>query len=82
MTKQEIRLGDIVNVPARVDGYLDKGYTGTVIGIYSNLISIKPNDKDFRTTVMNCDIPKLKLVMHKANSTLEREFDDLYDSVK
>lgn len=34
MTKQEIRLGDIVNVPARVDGYLDKGYTGTVIGIY------------------------------------------------
>lgn len=49
---------------------------------HSNLISIKPNDKDFRTTVMNCDIPKLKLVMHKANSTLEREFDDLYDSVK
>ena len=59
----------------RVDGYLDKGYIGTVIGIYSNMISIKPVDKDFRTTIMNCDIPKLKLIMYKANSTFERKFD-------
>lgn len=74
MERNDIKIGDIVNVPKGASEVLHS-FKGTVTDIYPHFIIIKPDELPYKVTIANCDIGKLKLIMHKINEKTEREFE-------
>jgi len=79
MEKKDVRMGDIVSVPKEVNGI--NGFKGTVVGVYPNFILIQPDKLPYNITVMNCDINKITLMMHKINDKTEREFENILNEL-
>ncbi len=80
MERKDVRIGDIVSVPKGVSGISD-GFKGTVVGIYPNFILIKPDKLPYKVTLMNFDVSKITLMMHKINDKTEREFEDILNEL-
>lgn len=80
MEKSDVRVGDIVNVPKEVSS-TQEWFMGTVIDIYPNFIRVQPKKLPYKVTVMNCDISKITLIMHKISDKTEREFENIINEL-
>lgn len=78
--ENNIKVNDVVSISKNLCG--NKSCVGTVTGVYPNFITVKVNDTKFTETILNCDIKKLKVLIRKQNSIVEREVDDILDALK
>lgn len=81
MRREEIKLGDTVSIPKNAFPECASGTTGIVIGIYPNVVLIEYGKHKFKLNVMNCDLDKINLLMHKPKDTLEKVYEDVLDSL-